>query len=216
MRLFTIPLLLIISVSGWAHEDGEHEKAIPPLFDLMSFTTFDRVQYTLVEYIQMSDVIVQGHIESITQGRILRRPDGRKGGFSMALIKFKVSETLKGNPGEYVYFEWLKGGMPAEKMRKNRYTQQMIIMLGPPDFGSDYYRIDNSKYALRSEVDKVYSLVTERALFIHDEDRVYAPLGQDSDPLIEGDDLGDISVQINSLLNFGPPPEKYQHFLDQQ
>jgi hypothetical protein len=54
---------------------------------------------------ERSTLVVRGNMSAIAEGRTLSHPTGNRFGQHTAVIKFKVNEVLKGEPGGEVYIE---------------------------------------------------------------------------------------------------------------
>lgn len=131
---------------------------------LVSGTWADRLLFTPIQGIEYSDVIVYGHIESITEGRILHNIKARYK-LDMYLVKFKVDSVMKGDVGEYVYFEDIKGGRLAEKMHARRNQDRMLILLKESGWANPkYYTVEYPDGNIMNERDALYSVVQEVAV----------------------------------------------------
>ncbi len=191
-----------LSAFSYGHEIVESKQ---DLFSLMNHVSINELQLTPEEAIERSDFIVIGKIVSITDGRSIQRnikTTARP--TKTAVIKVEVSKILKGSVGDYVYLEYIRGGIPAEYLDQHKYQDEMLLLLRdtkhmwPPGD----YTFTNSPNGLMAEVDTLYVLTTQRGLIIAPSDdpkagTLYQPLDQTDAPLFKGSTLIDAENYMN-------------------
>ncbi|MDT8397272.1 MAG: hypothetical protein RQ899_01490 [Pseudomonadales bacterium] len=167
------------------------------LFDLMKLASrADQETLTVAEMYEESTVIVRGYIDSITDGRSIQYKKIAKVAlpWETALIKIEVSKVIKGEVGDYVYFEYVRGGIPAELMDRAKYTGEIMIFLRDPGWGKETYDFTDSDKGKMKEVDHLYTLTQDSAFFIEALDDLLLTLKQpladveneDVDPVFTG------------------------------
>lgn len=204
------------SVENDGHDQQHSSSSVNgeyPLFQAMSLTSLNEVPLSTVEAIEASDAIVRGHIVSITDGRLIEHVNGFSHPIKTALIKAQVSKVLKGEVGEFVYFEYVVGGIPAQYMNERKYTEDMLLLLTKPTWSESAYRFTDSPTGLMGEVDTLYRLTTQRGLLIEESTdggkRIIQPLAEGGDPLFIGQSFSDLGLEIPALnaggsYGFGP------------
>jgi hypothetical protein len=191
-------LLMAVVFGSQAHESNDGH----PMFNLMNFTVLDQERLDAFEAINQSELVVRGVIEKVTpgrdlfiEGRLSRRP------ISFSLFKVRVTQAIKGSvsPGDYVYFEWITGGISAYELDAKKYTDEIMLMLRKTSFlEENYSRVENRTDGLMYEVDTLYELTTPRALFVQDKSKgkLERPLDSSkSEPLFNAE-------SFNELENF--------------
>ena len=198
--------MLMINVyadGGHLGRDDHHKN---PLFQAMGFTDVNEVELTTVEAIEVSDAIVQGHIVSITEGRVIQHINGYSSPNRTALIKVEVSKVLKGKVGKFVYFEYLVGAMPAKYMDDRKYADDMLLLLRKPTWSKESYTFTDSPQGLMHEVDTLYTLTTQRGLIIEDRSQGTSTIVQPlvgGDPLFVGQSFDHLEKEIPALDSGG-------------
>lgn len=209
-----LPIILFV-FAGTVLAHGSHYDAPDhhdePLFQAMGTTDFLEIPLSPIEAVEASEVIVRGTIESITEGRTLESPNGYSFPMHTLLFKLKVKKVLKGEVGEYVYFEYLFAPGAAKDLNKRKYKRDILVMLRHPGWEKGYYTIVNSEDGLMDEVDVLYTLTTQRGLFhekkVNDKLRVAAPL-VGGDPMLPGATLQQLEKGITASM------ESHQHGFD--
>ncbi len=188
----------------YGHETSSepHHHKQHPLFEVMNLISFKEVPMTPTEVLETSEVIVRGHIVSVTEGRIVENNNGYSRPINTALFKIEVSKVIKGDIGKFVYFEYIRGGLPAETMDKRKYTEDILFFLRQPTWDKATYTFHNSPNGLMNEVDTLYTLTTQRGLLIEEEAGGHKTIAQPlnhGDPLLPGNSFGDIEREIPTL-----------------
>ncbi len=196
MKLLIGLVLSILFNLSYAHENPvtnpnlkNNEVKENTLFKLMRHTQFREVPISPEQAIKTSETIVRGHIVSITAGREVVHNNGYSNPIKTALIQVEVSKVIKGDVGKFVYFEYIVGGLPIDYLNEHKYTGELMLMLRTPTWDNSTYTFRNSPDGLMSEVDKLYTLTTQRGLFVESnaggQKKVVQPL-ENADPLFLG------------------------------
>jgi hypothetical protein len=138
------------------------------MFDLMQASSDGlEEKYTEEQALEMSAAVVTGYIDSVTEGRVVDIPQARATfTYNTALFKVEVTEVLKGNVGKYVYFEYIRGGMPAEAYDAVKYTGELKFYLREINwYDPTKAVVKNSTKGLMKEVDHLYTLFSEDMFF---------------------------------------------------
>ncbi len=134
------------------------------MFDLMQMSSHKAERrYTEAEALESAVIVVRGYIDSVTEGRSvtlqglqISRP------INTALFKIEVSEVIKGEvDGKYVYFEFVRGGMPAEFFDSVKYPGEFELYLSEVNWVPPDAIVTNSDKGLMREVDHLYMLLSE-------------------------------------------------------
>lgn len=212
MKLWTIFLLMSVVFGAQAHQSNDKH----PMFNLMNFTALDQERLSAFEAINKSKLIIKGVIEKVTPGRDLFL-EGRLSGrpLSTSLFKVRVTQTVKGriSPGDYVYFEWITGGISAYELDAKKYTNEIMFMLEKTSYLEKDYRVENRRDGLMHEVETLYVLTTPRALYIQDKasGKLERPLDiNESEPLIPGESFDDLKNYFDGNTAFGSRVKKPQ------
>ncbi|MEJ2418435.1 MAG: hypothetical protein P8Y45_16190 [Exilibacterium sp.] len=166
MKTYIAVVCVFISGLSYGHDT---ESSKQELFRLMNHTSVNEIQLTPEEAIERSDAIVKGKIFSITEGRSIKRNvKSTARPTETALIKVEVSEVIKGDVGNYIYLEYIRGGIPAEYLDQNKYPDEMLLLLRNADhmWPPGDYVFMNSPNGLMSEVDTLYVLTSQRGLIV--------------------------------------------------
>ncbi|MDT8399924.1 MAG: hypothetical protein RQ899_15065 [Pseudomonadales bacterium] len=161
------------------------------------------------EAVDVSEVIVRGYIDSVSDGRFIRYRNAPViPPMQTSLIKIEVSKVLKGNPGKYVYFEYATGGN-ARELDDNKYPGEILVFLRPDDRSESSYLIENSANGLMHEVDKLYRLTLQSRLFImeadvHGRKMLFSPLSEEGAALLSSpaklDTFEDIEREVAAAM----------------
>jgi len=165
IRLVLILSLFVTAPYALGQNDSNSSEELHPFFKAMNFTQRLELPMSSRVKINLSDVIVRGEIDSVTEGRILAHPeDGLMGPRHTAVIKVKVIKAIKGDVGEYVYFEYSIGGIPAEYYSERIYKEPILLMLMEIKLDDAYTTITHSPNGLMHEVDTLYELTSQSSL----------------------------------------------------
>jgi len=126
--------------------------------------------------------------------------------FHTVLIKIGVSRSLKGpyTASDFVYFEYLLMGIPVNYLNKNKYKEEMLVLLRTPTWDSSAYTMVASKEGLMHEVDTLYRLTSQRTLLIEEQVdikggiRVSQPIDE-MRPLFIGQSFAQLEKEISAL-----------------
>ncbi|RLA40862.1 MAG: hypothetical protein DRQ64_03700 [Gammaproteobacteria bacterium] len=126
--------------------------------------------------------------------------------FHTVLIKIVVSRSLKGpyTASDFVYFEYLLMGIPVNYLNKNKYKEEMLVLLRTPTWDSSAYTMVASKEGLMHEVDTLYRLTSQRTLLIEEQVdikggiRVSQPIDE-MRPLFIGQSFAQLEKEISAL-----------------
>lgn len=137
------------------------------LLGVMQTASSQREQhFTEEEAFEMSPLVVKGYIDSITEGRVIQVPyPNATFIYRTALFKVEVTEILKGTAGNYVYFEYERGIMPAEAFDQVKDMGELIFHLREGRQYPDNAVITNSPKGLMNEVDHIYALFSRDLFF---------------------------------------------------
>lgn len=160
---------LLITCSLASAHDWQNQK--PYFFNLLGGTRVDYRPLTTTEAIEVSDVIVRGPIVSISKGRSLYPNNGYSTPMDTLLIKMRVSKSLKGSyvVNDFFYLEHLLSGIPIEHLNKNKYKEEMLVLLRTPTWDKSSYTMVDSQEGLMHEVDTLYRLTNEKTIFIEEQ-----------------------------------------------
>jgi hypothetical protein len=139
------------------------------MFDLMNMGYRESgIKFTEAEAFEQSVVVVRGYIDSVTEGRVANYTDALLNVPDYtALFKVEVSEVLKGNvDGKYVYFERVRGGVPAEFYEAVKYEGEVILYLKEINwFNPATTIVTDSDKGLMKEVNHLYQLFSDEFFF---------------------------------------------------
>lgn len=177
-----------------------------PFFSLLGGTKVDYRPLPTAESIQLSEVIVRGHIVSISAGRTFYPNNGFSNPMGTVLIKMGVSHSLKGpyTASDFVYFEYLLMGIPINYLNKNKYKEEILVLLRTPTWDSSDYTMVTSKEGLMHEIGTLYRLTSQRALLIEEQvdakgkTRISQPLDE-MRPLFIGQSFAQLEKEISTL-----------------
>ena len=177
---------------------------------MLAVTTLSRKPLTAIGAIEISEVIVRGTIDSISEGRSLYHNNEFSHPIHMILIKFRVSKSLKG-PCEtdgFVYFEYMAAGIPMDHINKNKYRNEIIVLLKTPGWDKSSYTMIESSEGMMGEVDTLYELTTQRGLLIEEHaeiektTNITQPL-EETEPLFIGQYFQHLEEEIPALSTGG-------------
>lgn len=150
-------------------------------FDRMNLVEDDFRPLELEEALEKSATVVTGTIESISDGRVMDFVKGPSHPTYTAVLKVKVSTTLKENPrrgsAAYVYVETVRAPfVKPEELDQIKPTQPVTLFLREA-----HWRPDVEKYTATGipSNEPLYALTTSQGLLISTEDGLYTqPLSQ--------------------------------------
>ncbi len=198
------PEILLANKASDSQQNTMRQKH--PFFSLLGGTKVRYRPLPTAETIQQSEVIVRGHIVSISAGRTLYPNNGFSNPMDTVLIKIGISRSLKSpyTASDFVYFEYLLMGIPINYLNKNKYKEEILVLLRTPTWNSSAYTMVTSKEGLMHEVDTLYRLTSQRTLLIEKkvdskgEIRVSQPLDE-MRPLFIGQSFAQLEKEISAL-----------------
>ena len=176
-------------------------------FNLLGGTKVDYRPLSTTETVEVSDVIVRGRIISISAGRTLYPNNGFSNPMHSVLIKMRVSSSLKGPyaVSDFIYFEYLLMGIPINHLNKNKYKEEILVLLRTPTGDSSVYTTVASNKSLMHEVDTLYRLTSQRTLLIEEQvdikgkTRISQPLDE-MRPLFIAQSFAQLEKEIPALF----------------
>jgi hypothetical protein len=190
--------------TGNAVQRDEVSSGAPhPFFSLLQMTTGNEVELSPQQAVATASLIVSGTIESIVDGRIIDFKQGRSNPIQTAVLKVRVDNVVKAatSPGEFVYVEYIRGGIDPGQLNRTKYTEPMIWLLQEANgWDPNVYRFDNPGKGVGTGA-VLYTLRTQRGLFAQSGPTVHAPLAPHDPPIIKADSIPAAEAQLRQLAN---------------
>lgn len=113
-----------------------------PFFQLLALTRATPVPRTLPEMVEFSAVIGRGHFASVSVGRTLDYATGASNPIMTAVFAIAVDDVIKGDMGSVAYAEFIRGGIPIERIREVLpKSLSFVFMLEEPGWDLNVYAV---------------------------------------------------------------------------
>ena len=206
MRLILI--LVLTFVAHAAHADlaqhAAHATQSPDslFFKILRHTQAFEFAKDATEMVESSEVIVRGAIVEVQEGRHLIRIKNGSTQAKLALFKFEVVAVLKGDVGQYVYFEYPIGGADISILDEHKSTNEMLIFLRLPGWRMDTLSDVNG---IQDNGLVIYELNQHSGLIVEFPKGPETPLDMNAEPIFLGTTLAQIETQVAAALSEGVP-----------
>jgi len=188
--------------------DSEPSSPEPPssdrtLFDYMNNLRADYVPLSAKEMVDDSDVIARGHITAVRDGRVVDNANGPSLPIRMAVVEITVTEVVKGQEDDAVYFEHIRGGSSPEEMAEHLPVEEVLVFLIPPRWDTTTHKFEYQDRGLPAG-EQLYVLRTQQALLMEADGVVVQPLehgppGSDAQ-MFDSTSLNDVDAQVRALM----------------
>jgi hypothetical protein len=116
--------------------DAGNLGARDPFFELLAFTRVFPVPQTVDEMVKGSDVIASAHFDDVMDGRVIDFAEGASNPMYTAVFKLSIDASIKGPSIPFAYVEFVRGGIPVERMKKLPPREMpIVVLLRPADDG---------------------------------------------------------------------------------
>ncbi len=171
-----------------------------PFFVLLAFTRATPVPLTPAEQVEGSETIVLGFLDDVSDGRVVDYIAGASNPLTTAVFRIRVEEVIKGEPAEYAYAEFLRGGIPIERMNDVLPRDVPLVFLLRPDaWDRTVYRFEHEGRGL-PEGESVLPFMYPSGIAVQGEDGIDYPLAHDPfEAIFEAHTLDALVEELSAL-----------------
>lgn len=174
-----------------------------PFFVLIAFTRVTPIPLTPREQVDQSSAIVEGYFDDVRDGRVGDFKEGASNPQFTAVFRIRVEHVAKGEPVEYVYVEFHRGGIPVDRMLEilPRETPMTFLLRLASETWEPKQTVFTNDGAGLPEGETLYSFLYPAGVAVEGAAGIDYPLADDPfEPIFNSSNLAELRNELVSLM----------------
>lgn len=171
-----------------------------PFFLLIAFTRAWPVPRTPAQQVEGSETIVQGFLDDVMDGRVIDYATGASNPLATAVFRIRVEEVIKGEETQYAYAEFIRAGIPVDRMAELMPRDiPMVFLLRHDTWDETTYRFEHEGRGL-PEGETLLTFVYPSGIALEGADGIDYPLAEHpADDIFESNTLAALIQELSEL-----------------
>jgi hypothetical protein len=150
--------------------------------------------------VAMSDLIARAHFDDVMDGRVVDYATGASSPVNTAVFKIAIDSSIKGSAIAFAYAEFLRGGIPVDRMKKLLPRSiPMIVMLLPPSWDPATYKFPNEGRGLPPN-ETLLTFQYPAGVILESSMGIEYPFADDPwNPIFQGGTLDEVALELSRL-----------------
>lgn len=192
-------LTLGLGLLGCATADEAPTPDAPTFLGCLNAVRSDYQPLTAEELVDRAALIVRGHFDAVSDGRIVTDVAGGRSVPNATLVyRLRVTETLAGEERESAYLERLRGGCSAAAQEIPLADEEVMLFLQPPGWDPNGYDFEYPDRG-RPPGEPLWVLPSPQGLLL-ESGGVAAPILEPNEVIFTPGSLDDVAAEVRALL----------------